>query len=45
MLLEGFWRHWAGKVAKGIQIELSVSQGVRESVNFGFIELLTQLKI
>ena len=34
-----------GKVAKGIQRELSLCEGVRESVTFVFIELLTQLKI
>ena len=48
-LLGGFGRHWMGKVAKGSQRELSVCEGgresVRESVNFKFIELLTQLKI
>ena len=37
-----------GKVVKGSQRELSVcegvSEGVRMSVNFKFIELLTQLK-
>ena len=44
MLLGVFGRHWMGRVALGSQRELSVRQGVHQSVKFGFIELLMQLK-